>query len=224
MDFNHRITPTQPPAAAQRPAPSPEMVMPARKEDKRSGWARARSDAFGLWGRIGTNLLLFVVALLIAALAWFIYSEKPATQRGYVDHSKLQAIFLNTGQVYFGNVQALNSNYFVLTNVFYLQSSNGSSATSNSTNSNQNLSLVKLGCELHSPYDQMIINSNEVTFWENLQPSGQVAKAVAQFQKDNPNGQKCSNTAAQASSTNLQNSNAGTSNTSTSSSSTSTSK
>ena len=223
MDFNHRITPTQQPT--QRPAPAPEMVMPARKEDKKSVWARARSDAFGLWGRIGTNLLLFVVALLIAALAWFIYSDKPATQRGYVDHTKLQAIFLNTGQVYFGNVQALNSSYFVLTNVFYLQSNNSSSTTnSNTSNSNQNLSLVKLGCELHSPYDQMIINSNEVTFWENLQPSGQVAKAVAQFQKDNPSGQKCSNTAAQASSTNLQNSNAGTSNTSTSSSSTSTSK
>jgi hypothetical protein len=38
----------------------------------------------------------------------------------------------------------------------------------------------------------MVINRTQVTFWENLQSTGQVAKAVATFQKTNPGGQKCS--------------------------------
>jgi hypothetical protein len=53
---------------------------------------------------------------------------------------------------------------------------------------------VKLGCELHAPFDQMVINRDQVTFWENLQDDGQVAKAVATFKKENPNGQKCADT------------------------------
>jgi hypothetical protein len=38
----------------------------------------------------------------------------------------------------------------------------------------------------------MVINQSQVIFWENLKADGQVAKAVAQFQKQNPNGQDCS--------------------------------
>src|SRR6185312_12815956 len=98
-----------------------------------------------------------------------------ASQSKYVDGSKLQAVFLNTGQVYFGNVKSFNQDYLVLSNVYYLQSS--SNGSSSSDTSNQNVSLVKLGCELHKPYDQMMVNTKEVTFWENLQADGQVAKA-----------------------------------------------
>lgn len=211
MDFNHRMTPTQPQAQRVVP-PAPEMGMPPRKSEKKGMWSRARSDGLTLWGRIGTNFLLFVVALLIAAVAWLIYSDKPAPEHGYVDSSKLQAVFLQTGQVYFGNIQSLNSSYLVLTNVFYLQSSStgGTTTTQQSatTAANQNLSLVKLGCELHAPYDRMIIDTDQITFWENLQSSGQVAKAVTQFKQQNPNGQNCSNTSqsSNSSSANLQNS------------------
>jgi len=84
-----------------------------------------------------------------------------------------------------------------------LQTSNNGSTTS-TTAANTNVSLVKLGCELHSPYDQMIINREQVTFWENLQDSGQVAKAVKTFEQQNPNGQKCADqsTSNNASTTN----------------------
>jgi hypothetical protein len=37
----------------------------------------------------------------------------------------------------------------------------------------------------------MVINQEQVIFWENLKTDGQVAKAVADYQKQNPNGQKC---------------------------------
>jgi hypothetical protein len=37
----------------------------------------------------------------------------------------------------------------------------------------------------------MVVNRDQVTFWENLQDSGQVAKAVNTFIKQNPTGQKC---------------------------------
>lgn len=205
------MTPNQ--SQAQRSPSAPEMPMqPQKMPAQRNGWDRTKRDFLAVGDRIGSSALLFVLALLVAALVWLIYNSKaPAPQNRYVDKSKLQAVFLNTGQVYFGNIKSLNNSYVVLTSIYYLQSTNSNSSNSsntnnnNNSNNNQNLSLVKLGCELHAPYDQMVINASEVTFWENLQPDGQVAKAIDQYKQQNPNGQKCSPQSSSSSSTNLQN-------------------
>lgn len=199
MDFMSRTAATQQP---QRMA-APEPAEPPRGPDH-GGRRHQKEDMLTLGSRIGTNAILFIVALLVASVVWFIYSSSPASQSRYVDTTKLQAVFLNTGQVYFGNVKVLNKDYLVLSNVYYLQSSN-STGTASSSAANQNVSLVKLGCELHRPYDTMVVNSTQVTFWENLKADGQVAKAVDQFEKQNPSGQKCSDTPAASSSSNLQN-------------------
>lgn len=204
MDFinrANRAAPNQPQAV--RPTAPPESVtLPTghSKNDKGQDHG-SKEDIIVIGTRVAQSFLLFIVALLIATVVWLIYSTTPSSEGKYVDPNKLQAVFLNTGQVYFGDLQALNKDYFVLTNIYYLQSS-GNQSNSNTTNSsNQQVSLVKLGCELHMPYDRMIVNANEVTFWENLQSDGQVAKAVAQYQKQNPSGQKCSDQ-AQAPNTN----------------------
>lgn len=217
MDFNgqqHRSTFNQQQTARMSAAPGPVSPPPAAKlpSKKDGGWSRAKDDLLTLGGRIGTNVLLFVVALLIAAVAWLTYSATPTSQNHYLDNSKLQAVFLKKGDaydVYFGNIQTLNKDYLVLTNVYYLQQSNTTNASSSSK---QNVSLIKLGCELHRPYDRMVINADEVAYWENLSPDGQVGKAVAQFQKENPNGQKCTDTPTTGNS--LQNQTAPTSSTS----------
>lgn len=151
------------------------------------------------WGRIGVvAAVAAVVVLLIGCAVVAGTSNNTNDESKYVDTSKLQAVFLNTGQVYFGKIKKLNNKYLVVTNIYYLQTSNGSSTTASSANTS--VSLVKLGCELHEPYDQMVINRTQVTFWENLQDNGQVGKAVATFQKQNPNGQKCADQSSSSSS------------------------
>ena len=149
---------------------------------------------------VSSSMLLLMVILLIVAVILVVGFAGQNSEDSYVYSNKLQAVFLNTGQVYFGNIKSINPEYMVLENIFYLQTNKGSSSSSSS--SNQNVSLVKLGCELHAPYDQMIINTSQVTFWENLQSTGQVAKAVARYHQQYPNGQVCSsqNSAAAASS------------------------
>ena len=147
-----------------------------------------------------TMVLGGVVVLLIVAVILAIAFSAPKSQSGYVLPNKLQAVFLNTGQVYFGNIKEINPQFIVLNNIYYLQT-NSSSSSSSTSSSNNNVSLVKLGCELHAPYDQMVINMTEVTFWENLQSTGQVAKAVAQYQKEYPHGQTCSDQSSSSGST-----------------------
>jgi hypothetical protein len=154
--------------------------------------------------------IIFGIAVVILVVALLIYialsNSSSNSESSYIYKNKLQAVFLNTGQVYFGNIQKINSSYFVLTNIFYLQT-NSSSTTSKSSTSTPSVSLVKLGCELHAPYDRMIINSSQVTFWENLKSTGKVSQAVAAFNKAHPNGQQtCSNqtSSAPTSSSNVQ--------------------
>jgi hypothetical protein len=107
-----------------------------------------------------------------------------------LDSSKYQAVFLSNGQTYFGKITFINKDYLKLTDIFYLQNGT-SSIQSGQTVSAGSASLVKLGCELHDPYDLMVINQNRVDFWENLQSQGQVAQAIKSFTASNPGGQKC---------------------------------
>lgn len=178
--------------------PGPGAAAPAGAPGKRK---RDRNK----WNRILTVVIAGLVAILLIAIIVAIAKGPGKPEKDYVDSSRLQAVFLNTGQVYFGNITSLNNKYFVLTNIYYLQQTNGSTANgSNSSSAGSNVTLVKLGCELHEPYDQMVINSDQVTFWENLQDNGQVAKAVSTFEKQNPNGLKCADQSS-SSSTNSSN-------------------
>jgi hypothetical protein len=38
----------------------------------------------------------------------------------------------------------------------------------------------------------MVINRNQVAFWENLNNDGKVVQAIKTFQQQNPNGPNCS--------------------------------
>jgi hypothetical protein len=189
MDFTNRSPQTVP-----SPGPHPQVAGPASKQ---FGKKHRKYN----WNHIGVIASLFCVVVLLVGIILLIYSNNnntKDTESSYIYSNRLQAVFLNTGQVYFGNISVLNNNFVVLAHIFYLQTSSNSSSTTSSS-SNNNVSLVKLGCELHMPYDQMVINRTQVTFWENLQPGGQVAKAVSTWDNEHPNGQQCSDQSSSSS-------------------------
>ncbi|HEY1835698.1 MAG TPA: hypothetical protein VGG13_02655 [Candidatus Saccharimonadales bacterium] len=189
---------------------------------------KRENDRFGKIFSIGSVVLLLAIAILIGALASFFALGNNGDESQYINKDEYQAVFVNVngtngGQVYFGHIQNLTNGYIDLTNVFYIQNQNSSSSNSSSSSANS-YTLVKLGCELHAPEDQMLINHSQVYFWENLKNSGQVAQKIAQYYKANPTGQNCSqasnaNSPTQ-SSTNTQNSTTNTDNSSTNDTST----
>lgn len=181
MEFNQR---SNGPAPQGAPAHNKQHVSVSASLKKNRKWTR-------ILGWVSMVLLISIAVLLIAVVASFVFN-KPESQKKYVNSKQMQAVFLNGGQVYFGNISAINSSYITLSNIYYLRVNQTVQPNqSNSANNNNDVSLVKLGCELHGPADQMVINQQQVIFWENLKDDGQVAKAVAQYQKQNPNGQNC---------------------------------
>lgn len=157
--------------------------------------AKKQLGGLGSWGamRFVQVGLLFSVTILLVASVWFLaLGDKGTAENKYVDSSKLQAVFLNGGQVYFGDINNLNSEYLSMSNIYYLRVNQQVQPNQSTTSTGSNdVSLVKLGCELHGPTDNMVINREQVIFWENLKDDGQVAKAVAEYKTQNPNGQKC---------------------------------
>ena len=101
--------------------------------------------------------------------------------------SDYSAVFLTNGQVYFGKIYQDNSQEVDLQNIYYLQvnSANsslqdGSKATP-SPSASPDISLVKLGNELHGPNDRMLINKSQVLFTESLKSDSKVVQAINNY-------------------------------------------
>ncbi len=198
MDFRQITQPNngRPPVTPQAP------VSPEHRESKGvQSKPKHRS-----WLQLFSGILLVGIAVLLACVAVAINRGGSDNENKYVDTSKYQAVFLNNGQVYFGHIADLNNSYLRMTGIYYLTQSGNASGSSTSSSSS-NYSLVKLGCQqIHDPLDEMVINRDQVTFWENLQSKGKVVKSIQQFQQQNPNGPDCSQVSSQtqASSSNAQ--------------------
>jgi hypothetical protein len=140
------------------------------------------------------KIILAIVAAVIViviggVVAWALKSGNDNTSAA-IDGGKYQAVFFTNGQVYFGKLATFNSDYFKLTDIFYLQASSTDAATSKNpqqtnTDQNANVQLIKLGNEIHGPDDQMVVAKDQILFFENLKNDGKVAKSINQYQ--NPN-------------------------------------
>jgi hypothetical protein len=164
-------------------------------EEPRKHERPVRSSGGSKMDRMASIVLFILIAVLVIALIVLFVWGSNGQQSKLVNKDEYQAVFINVngttgGQVYFGHIKNITGQYIDLTNVFYIQNQSGA------TSSNTSYTLVKLGCELHGPEDQMVINNSQVYFWENLKSSGQVSQKIAQFYKQNPNGQNCSQSSA----------------------------
>lgn len=195
MDFlNRNGQQTQPARPAATGAAPQQQPLQKHDDNNMHGGQHSRLHWGNVpgWLRVANVVLLFSITALAVAIALLLNASNPRENQ-YIAEDKYQAVFLQNGQVYFGKIGSLTSKYVDLQNVFYLNSNTSSSdkKTTDDSSANQ-FTLVKLGCELHGPYDQMVINRDQVTFWENLKDDGQVVKTINEWIKQNPNGQKCS--------------------------------
>lgn len=186
MDFMNRGNrPVQP------NSPAPEGVGSAPKAPNTSKSPKLKDSSKLL--KAGYVAFLAAIAILILAVVLSLVFSKGSgnTEESKVNKDKYQAVFLNGGQVYFGKISDINSKSVGLNSIYYLRVNQQVQPNQANNPSANDISLVKLGCELHGPDDSMVINREQVIFWENLKTDGQVTKAINEYKKANPNGQKC---------------------------------
>lgn len=170
MEFMSRGRPTP-------PAQTPPAAASAQKK-KHVDWV-TRTVRFELFVVIvGAALLLLAITL------WLVTGNYKNLEASQVKENQYQAVFLTNNQVYFGKITDIGKGSLVLTDVFYIETPN--QAQNATSASNTNYTLRKLGAnELHSPEDKMVINREQVTFWENLKDNGQVVTKIKEY-KQNP--------------------------------------
>ena len=96
-----------------------------------------------------------------------------------------QAVFLNNNQVYFGKLANENSQFPVLTDIYYLQVNQAIQPAQTvkgvTPAANPEINLVKLGGELHGPTDMMSINRDQILLIEDLRTDSNVVKAINDY-------------------------------------------
>lgn len=122
-----------------------------------------------------------VLALIVIAIVIAVGVVMSINKDSTVKKDQYQAVFLANGQVYFGKISGINNSYIKLTDIYYLQVQQAVQPAASDAADQPQVSLAKLGNELHGPEDEMQINRDQVLFWENLKDDGKVAKAI----KDN---------------------------------------
>ncbi len=146
--------------------------------------APVRGQAQVAGGMLSKVLAVLLIVLSVVVLGWL--GKKAVTMAmadSAVKAKQYQAVFLTNGQVYFGKVSKTAEGYVKLTDIYYLQVQQSVQPEDKSKSDNQQpqVSLAKLGGELHGPEDVMYISRSQVLFWENLKSDGKVTKAIADY-------------------------------------------
>ncbi len=131
---------------------------------------------------LGQLLTIILLIIVIGGGAFFVMNNKKNGSGTAAGAKGRQAVFLTNGQVYFGHLTNANSQYPVLKDIYYLQVQQ-SLQPAKDQNQQPQVSLVKLGNELHGPQDEMRINRDQILFYEDMKDDSKVNQAISDFIK-----------------------------------------
>lgn len=126
--------------------------------------------------------IVAIVAILVIALFFWLVKSKNYIGN-VVDSSKYQAIFLSTGEVYFGKLTILANDYYKLSDVYYIQKKSTDITNEPDQAPTNDMELIKLGSEMHGPDDTMFLNRSQVLYFENLKSDGTISAKIAEEKK-----------------------------------------
>lgn len=174
MDYNK----SQTNQSTQTQAPATQRFTPASS----NGDSSNRSSKGKRLAALVSALL--ILSIFVGGVLYFALQNKDteSTVVSGIEAEKYQAVFMTNGQVYFGHLGKLESKYSELTDVYYLQVQQDVQPAADKTPTDQSqVSLTKLGNELHGPTDRMHIASDQILFWENLKDDSTVVKAIKEY-------------------------------------------
>ncbi|HXX45371.1 MAG TPA: hypothetical protein VEJ38_11625 [Candidatus Acidoferrales bacterium] len=117
------------------------------------------------------NLALLIAGLVIGGAAVYAWEAHATAAPRF--STPYQAVLLDTGQVYYGKIEGLGTDFPVLRDVYYIQS-----VTDPQTKQVTNV-LVRRGKEWHGP-EYTVLNARHIAMIEPVSPSSKVATLIAQ--------------------------------------------
>jgi hypothetical protein len=108
-------------------------------------------------------------------IGWWMHAHPSSTVPGF--NTPFQAILLDSGQVYYGKVEGLGTDFPILREVFYVRQ------TQDPTTKQVTNVLIRRGQEWHGP-DYTVINARHPVMVEPIGASSKVAELIQQQSKN----------------------------------------
>ena len=146
----------------------PDITSPNQLREQSRLLSIGRLQGRAKWSQV--VFVLIVTLAFVAVGAWLIVQASYAMPG--IQKDKYQAVFLDDGKVFFGDLTNKNGEYVVLENAYYTKSANTESEDGSQT------ALIKVGSESYGPDNSLMISRSKIQFWQNLREDSQVAKAI----------------------------------------------
>ncbi|MST04245.1 MAG: hypothetical protein EXS49_01600 [Candidatus Pacebacteria bacterium] len=124
----------------------------------------------------GRSVKFIVLIVVLVGVAVFVSMWKNGTET-FGSSDSYQAVFLTNGNTYFGKLSRMNSQYPILSDIYYINVTQ-IQPRSKDDQSQQAISLVKFGGEIHGPVDKMAINRDQILFIEDLRSDSKVVQGI----------------------------------------------
>lgn len=112
-------------------------------------------------------IVVVVAASLFGSLIWYKSSANENKSR--------QAVFLTTGQVYFGYIDDVDSEIVTLRDVYYMKTTEAMAMAKGEANK---ISLIKLGSEPYRPEGTLKINRSQILYFQNISSESRINTAI----------------------------------------------
>lgn len=166
------------PAASSHPAPPKPASQPTPQRATTPPPKPPKSKKSLTFAAICIGVVSILVVIVIGVMGLNKLAAEGAIKSG---SDQYQAVFLSNNMVYFGKLSNINGDFVKMTDIYYLQVQQQQGDQKTQQQQQSQLSLAKLGNELHGPEDAMFINRKEIMFWENLKTDGKVVQAIKNY-------------------------------------------
>ncbi len=183
MDFRSRSNQPQP------ARPAGQAARQSYEENTNNGNSNGNGSMHMNTPRPDNKRLLMIAGVALVVIVLLVFGLLFAKNKfmgveNEIKKDKFQAVFLTNGQVYFCKLAQIEHGYAKCQNIYYLQVQQAVQPADSKDKKDEQpqVSLTKLGNELHGPEDSMYIARDQILFWENLKDDGKVAQAIKEHQ------------------------------------------
>jgi len=146
----------------------PDITSPTQLREQSRFLSIGRIQGRAKWSQVLTVLLIVLAFVAIAtSVVVKISYAMPGIQK-----DKYQAVFLDDGKVFFGDLVNKDGGYVMLKNAYYTKSANQEGEDGSQT------ALIEVGSESYGPDNSLMISRSKIQFWQNLKEDSQVAQAI----------------------------------------------
>ena len=133
--------------------------------------------------------LAYLCACLSLILVFVQFSLYSLHYNRIFSDDSITAVTLTNGQTYFGVMEKFGPHTVLLFSVYYLQAGDQVTAADTAvdtadlpdTTTESNLKLIKLADDFHQPNDYLVINRDQILFWQHLESSSPILEAMQEY-------------------------------------------